>query len=187
MRCARAQSDKIETDRLTKKVFFNFSRYLVDFFYSRNLSKSFIEQRVKIEGLEKLDREGSKGRGVILVSGHIGHWEMGGMTLARLGYPVHCIAATHRDLRINRLFLENRQCHGLETIALGCSLKQAYRVLKDNKILGLNADRLFGGEGAPAQFLGRQVLFPKGAARIALASLKHAICSTMIDMKLSDN
>ncbi len=160
-------TDHAAVSRAARQVFQNFSRYLVDFFYADRLSGEWIEAHVEIHGLETLREALRKGKGAILVSAHLGHWELAGMVLAKLGLPIHVIAVRHRDPAINRYFLEARSRHGVHTILVDTELRQCFRVLQENKILALNGDRLFGKNGVPVRFLGRDVLFPKGFARFS--------------------
>ncbi len=164
------ETSQKELKTQAKKLIVNFSHYLVDLFYSHELSEAFIEEHIEILGLEHLDRELQKEKGVILASAHLGHWEMGGMTLARLGYPIHGIALKHKDERIDRLFQKRRELHGLKIIPVGGALKTCYKILAAGEILALNADRLFSSAGIAVRFMNRDVYFPKGISRLGLAT-----------------
>jgi KDO2-lipid IV(A) lauroyltransferase len=48
-------------------------------------------QYVDLSGVAMLDELKASGRGAILVSGHLGSWEVGPYTLALLGYPIHLL------------------------------------------------------------------------------------------------
>lgn len=152
---------------LTSEVFARFSAYLVDLFYAREKGFEPFERRLRCDGLEHLDRAVARGRGVVVASAHLGHWERAGMALARLGYPIKALAVRHRDPAVERFFDERRRGHGLGIIHLGGSMRECYRHLGAGGMLGVNADRLYGEGGVPVKFLERTVLFPQGPARIA--------------------
>jgi KDO2-lipid IV(A) lauroyltransferase len=85
-----------------------------------------------------------------------------------MGYPVYGIAARHKDAQIDKFFEKRRLAHGLQVIPLEAgSLRACYKVLKEKKVLALNADRLFGEDGIEVDFLGRRVLFPRGIGRLS--------------------
>ncbi|MBI4353315.1 MAG: lysophospholipid acyltransferase family protein [Candidatus Omnitrophica bacterium] len=157
-----------ELRRLAGKIIRAFSYYLTDLFYSYRLSPDFIRRNVTIHGRERLDEALSGGKGAILASAHVGNWEMGGMTLTEMGYPVHVIALRHQDPKVDKIFCDRRARHGLKIIRVGESLRPCYEVLERNEVLAFNADRLFGREGIPVLFFGREVLFPKGLSRFGL-------------------
>ncbi|MBI2095605.1 MAG: lysophospholipid acyltransferase family protein [Candidatus Omnitrophica bacterium] len=164
------RSDGKGLRRRARRVVVEFAGYLVDLFYSYQLSLSFIERHVEVRGREHLDKALSARKGTIVASAHVGNWEMAGMTLAKLGYPLHGIALRHRDPRIDRIFGARREAHGLRVIPLGGSSLRAYRALQAGEVLALNGDRLFGKKGARVRFLGREVTFPRGLARLSLAT-----------------
>jgi KDO2-lipid IV(A) lauroyltransferase len=155
-----------ELEKRALELIQNFSSYLVDLFYAKDINTSFIKSHVETVGLHHLDTALRKSKGVILASAHLGNWELGGMALSNLGYPIVGLAATHSDPRISRIFENARRGAGLETIPLEGSMRNCVRVLKEKKILGLISDRLYRGQGMEIQFFGKTVLFPAGLAKL---------------------
>ncbi len=164
-----AGTSRDELKGLSRAVIENYASYLVDLFYMDRITKDFIDRQVEIRGIEHLDRALAGGKGVILASAHLGHWEIGGTTLAKLGYPIYGLALKHQDPRIDAIFQKRRQGNGFKIITVGASMKECYKVLRRNQILALNADRLFGEEGETVQFMNKTVQFPKGISRLSRA------------------
>ena len=82
--------DRKKADILTKRVFVNFAKYLVDFFRFSYVSRDYIKRYVKVDGIEYLDEAISKGKGTIALSAHIGNWELAAQTLNKhLPKPLH--------------------------------------------------------------------------------------------------
>ncbi len=156
--------------RLSRELLDNYSAYLVELFYADRLDRAAVERSFEMLGREHLDRALAAGKGLILVSAHVGNWELGAIALARLGYPMHVIALTHTNPKIDRFFTHLRRRHGLETLPVGCFMRKAYEVPRRNRILAMNADRYFGGEAVASSFLGRGVRFSSGFARAALSA-----------------
>lgn len=148
----------------------NFSRYLVDFHYDADFTPKFIRKNVRFVGLEHLDLALAGKKGVLLASAHVGNWELAGVTLAELGYPIHALALAHRDPGVDRIFRRRRQKHGFHVMPVGGYHRELYRILARNEILGMNVDRHFSGEAVEATFFGRRVNFPVGLARLSLAT-----------------
>ena len=166
---ARALGDSDEVRPAVKRLVRAYARYLVDLFYSDRLSEAFIRDKVRFKGLENLRAALERGRGAILISGHVGHWELAGMILAKLGFLMHIIALKHRHPRVEAVFQARRRKSGVGVILTGSSLKECYRVLGRGEVLGLNVDRLYGGTGERVRFFGTDTLFPSGVNRLAAA------------------
>jgi len=157
--------DKKVLRRYLRQIFRNFVKYLVDFCRFSKLSREYILSCVKIEGKENLDKALARGRGVILLTAHLGNWEMGGAVIASMGYPLYGIALDHKDRRINDFFLKQRAFADVNIIHIGSQLKSCFRVLKKNALLAILGDRDFSEKGGlEVTFFGKPALFPRGPA-----------------------
>lgn len=153
----------------TREVFRNFGRYLVEFFrMARVIDKDFISQKIKIKNLEALNRALAKGKGAILVSGHIGNWELGGVLLSMLNFPVMAVALPHKERPVNDLFNKQRESRGVTVVPTSVAVRRSLETLKQNKIVALVADRDFGLNGEILPFLGKKAMIPKGPAMLSL-------------------
>ncbi len=161
---------KKELRSKSRRVIRNYARYLVDLFYSAEITREAVKKQFELIGLERLAAARAEGRGVILVSAHVGNWEIGGMALAALGHPICGLALRHTDSRVDAMFARRRMRPGLRVVAADGYLRECFRVLRRNEVLALNADRLYGEKGVPVRFFEREVQFPSGFARLALAT-----------------
>jgi KDO2-lipid IV(A) lauroyltransferase len=105
----------------------------------------------------------AQGRGIIVVSGHYGNWEAGGVFLRRIvKQPVAIVARTEENPEVNRLRREIRELVGAETIEVGQSLDTALQIrrrLADNTIVPILMDRHLGRDRVEVEFLGRRAWF----------------------------
>ncbi|HQP10662.1 MAG TPA: lysophospholipid acyltransferase family protein, partial [Candidatus Omnitrophota bacterium] len=160
-------SDKISF--LTKDVFRNFGRYLCEFFQMREMvDGKFIKNNVRIEGIDRLDRILKEGKGGIIVTGHIGNWELGGVLLSVLGYPLMAIALPHKERPVNDLFNSQRESKGVTVVPPTGALRRCIEQLRANKLVALVADRDFSHAGVAVDFLGKKMIVPKGPAMFSL-------------------
>ncbi len=159
---------KKEISSMSQKVFVNFCKYLIDFFRLPLVDDEYIKNNIKIEGIENLDSPLKEGKGVILVSAHLGNWELGGSVLAKLGYNVSAVALSHRHKKIDDFFTSRRQMFGLQQIPFGGALRRCFKCLSDKNILGLVGDRDYFDNGVQVQFFGKKTLIPKGPAVLSL-------------------
>lgn len=160
--------DISECRKLAKNVFKNFGLYLVDFFRMPNLSKEDIEKRVKVEGIENISWALKQNKGGIILTCHIGNWEMGGVVMAMLGYDMSAVALTHKHKNINDFFIKQREEKGLKVIPINNVMKRCISALRKNGLLALAGDRDFTNNGIVMDFFGMPTSIPKGPAMFAL-------------------
>lgn len=156
------QNDRHALERMARELYRNFAKYLVDFFRFSRIDKEYIDKFVKVEGAHNIDTALAKGKGVIAMSAHIGNWELGGSVISMIGYPISAVVLPHRNKKIDDFFRGQRLIGNFMPIEIGAAIKECYRVLKSNKILGLLGDRDFTKNGLLLDFFGKKTLFPKG-------------------------
>ena len=81
---------------MSLKVFMNQGDILVDTIKYAYMDTQELRRRVRIEGREHLEQALASGRGIMLVAGHIGNWEILA-NLARLIDIEFCVMADQRD------------------------------------------------------------------------------------------
>jgi KDO2-lipid IV(A) lauroyltransferase len=164
--------DKTATElkRIRLAMFRNFAKYLVDFFRFEELTKENLGDYMNIEGVAHIDQALKKGRGAIVLSAHIGNWEMGGVGMALAGYSIGAVALPHRHKAVDDFFNFQREGKGMKVIPVGKAVRECLTLLKENKLLALLGDRGFGEKGMLLDFFGKQTALPKGPAAIAIRS-----------------
>ena len=151
-----------------REVFRNFGRYLVEFFkMDKMLDERFIKDKIQINGIEHLDDVLKKGKGGIVITAHIGNWELGAVLLSVLGYPLMAVALPHKERPVNDLFNEQREAKGVTVVPTNTAIRQCMKQLKANKLIALVADRDFSAHGIVMDLLGRKMLIPTARQREA--------------------
>jgi len=156
--------------KISRHVFINFARYLVEFFRTPRLDLKYIEKHIKIEGRENLDKALDLGKGAVLLSAHLGNWELGAAVLSILGYKINIIAWAHKNSLINNFFLQQRQSKGITVIPLGAGVRKAFSALRNNEIVALlgDIDYTKPEAGIKVKLFGRDTVLPKGPAVFSL-------------------
>jgi len=183
LRVVLGNKDKKLIRKHIRGIFRNFAKYLADFFRFAKLDRDYILSHITIEGKENLDKALAKGNGVILVGAHMGNWELGATIIASLGYPLHVIALEHKDSRINDFFIRQRALADVKVIPIGAQLKNCFRILRKNNLLGIVGDRNFSNHGVCMDFFGRKASFPKGAAFFGLKTGAPIVPTLTLRMK----
>jgi KDO2-lipid IV(A) lauroyltransferase len=155
------------TARISREVFRNFARYLVEFFAIHRPERPTLV----VEGAGHLERCAASGQGAILLTGHLGNWEVGAMLIRQMGFPVSVVALPHPDPRTDRLFTRQRQRCGVGVIPLGAgAARQSLRRLTQGDLLGVSGDWDVAGDGVAVPFGAGSLAMPRGPAVLSLRS-----------------
>jgi Kdo2-lipid IVA lauroyltransferase/acyltransferase len=125
---------------------------------------------------EPLDQALAAGNGAILVSPHLGNWELGGLGLADLGYKVNVLTFREPDENVNELREAVRNERGIRFIYVDRSdtsplaIIEAVNALRRNEVLALLGDRDGSSHTIRIEFFGKPTDIPVGPAYLALAS-----------------
>ncbi len=153
-----------------RQVFRNFAKYLVDFFRFEKLDRAYIKKNVKLENLHYFDQELAKGRGVIVLTAHIGNWELGGVVLAQLGYPRWAVALSHKHKQVDDFFVNQRSRKGVNVIPMGKAVRRCIAEIRNNHMLALVGDRDFTEKDILVDLFGKPTHFPEGPAALSLVT-----------------
>lgn len=146
----------------------NFCKYCVDFSRFYHLPPDNEEEKLTVKGIENLDEALRGGKGAILVSLHMGNWDIGATALSRLGYPINVIVEPLEFSFLNRFLHRLRTGLGLKVITTRESITRMAEILRQNEILALLIDCPEHDHGVEVNFCNSQVRMPAGAATLAL-------------------
>jgi KDO2-lipid IV(A) lauroyltransferase len=172
-----------EIAQIRNKLFHNFAKYLIDFFRFEKLDKKYIAKHIRLIGLHYYDECLAEGKGAIVVTAHLGNWELGGVVISMLGYPFLTVALPHSSKDVNALFNGQREGKGVKVLPLGKAAKGCLRGLKRNELVALVGDRDFGGNGMTVDFFGKPTVFPMGPAVFSLKTKTKIIPGFMLRNK----
>src|SRR5205085_6407399 len=115
-----------------------------------------ILQEVQIDGLEHLEAALALGKGVILVSAHLGPFEYIVQCATIKGYELTIPVERLRDQRLLDLMLDLRRSHGVQILPLigMTAMRAMIQALRGNKIVLIMADRATTGQVGEKLFFG---------------------------------
>jgi Kdo2-lipid IVA lauroyltransferase/acyltransferase len=132
-------------------------------------SRKNIENVVVLDGHENFLEGQRRGKGVLVLTGHIGAWELSSFAHALYGYPMHYMARPLDNRRIDALVNRYRCLAGDQPIFKNESARAMLKVLKDGGTIGILADQnTLPTEGVFVDFFGKQACATAGIARVAL-------------------
>ena len=157
--------DEAAAKRMVMASFVNLAQNVLEILYMPHLNKDNFRDYITIEHLERLTSALAEGKGVVILTGHIGTWEWLSPSFTFSGLPVTAIAKPQPNEQYTRVLNDLRATCGQEIFSRGTSeLLAAGRALKQGKILGFLADQDAGPGGAFIEFLGRTASTPMGPA-----------------------
>jgi len=146
----------------------------VDFLHFATRPEQDAAQLVEgVVGYSRIVEARLAGNGVVLLTAHLGNWEIGGLMLARIKQPIHVVLVPDIFPGVER---ERRRLHaqsGVTEIRVDRSIAPTLailRALRKNDIVAMQGDRDFDNTGVAAPFFGREAFFPRGPFRVAMAS-----------------
>lgn len=156
-----------EISRLTMQLFRNYSKYLVDYCRFTSLSKNAVLEKIaSYHGKENLDRALSMGKGLILLTAHLGNWELGGIFFGSNGIKTNVITIKDPDSQIDDIRRWYRERYNVTTITIGespFSTMEIMKALNNKEIVAMLIDRYNDGlDSITINFFNKPTQFPRG-------------------------
>lgn len=156
--------------RIVRRMFMHFAESVaelthLDRFLSGPKSIAFSQEQRAL-----IDEALAEGRGVVVVSGHIGNWELFAHVLAKSGLPVATIAKPLYDPRLTRWVHQVRTATGMQVIWRGddSASRDMMAVFQEGRMLGLLIDQDTKVQGAFVPFFNQAAHTPTAPAAFAM-------------------
>jgi KDO2-lipid IV(A) lauroyltransferase len=160
---------EVEAREIARRSCQNFAMTFCEFLHLRTASFDEVQSYCDIEGGEYIQTSRESGRGVILMTAHLGNWEvMGGR--ASHDFPLTVIARPTGNPRIEAHIASVRHAAGFKVISKNDTGKAALRVLRENGTLGILPDQYATDDGVLLPFFGHTTRVVPAVARLAMIS-----------------
>jgi len=149
-----------------RKLFENFIMASIGFLQLPRFNNQKLSLLIEDRWQKPLNQARAHGRGVLLVSAHLGDWELACGASAKLGYPLVLVAepiSPDHTKALGRF----RRWSGIEVVMRTEPIKMR-KSLQANKILTLAGDRDYAGTGIELPFCAGRRNVPRGPAALAL-------------------
>lgn len=166
----KGEMDEEEIGSTATACFENLGRSLFELLCIRWSGLKNIQRSITVEGEGYLKEALNLGKGLILITAHIGNWELLGMLLAQMGYKLSVIAAPSKNIRLGEVTNAYRSRFNIETIIRGehSSARKIIRSLRENRVLGVLLDQDIESDGVYVDFFGKKAYTPTGITSLAL-------------------
>lgn len=114
----------------------------------------------------------SRGHPAIMISGHVGNWEMLATLFGMLGFPIHALARPIDNPLINSWLLGMREAKGARIVTKWGALPVVQEILDRGELAAFIADQNAGDQGLFVPFFGRLASSYKS---IGLLAMRHEV------------
>jgi Kdo2-lipid IVA lauroyltransferase/acyltransferase len=152
-------------------VFDNLGRLLGEFSQFLKITRASISEVVVYEGFENYAQAAAKGRGVLMLTGHLGAWELCAFSQGVYGYPLSFLARPLDNPLLEKMIARYRALSQNLPIDKNNSVREVLKTLKRGKDIGLLIDaNTLESEGVFCDFFGIPACSTTGLAVFALRS-----------------
>ena len=159
-------TDDPRVDRLGRRTYRNYARYIVDLMRLPSMRPGELASRVDMSAADEVDMLREQGRAVILVGAHVGHNEAGAAAVAERGWKVSVVADDTEFRELFALLKEQRERWGVRLVPW-TSLRELYTALRRKETVGLLVDWGYRPDGVPVRLFGEWTTLPAGPAALA--------------------
>jgi KDO2-lipid IV(A) lauroyltransferase len=169
LRHAFPQWDEGRALRTARGVYAHFGAVLFDILWLRSRTPEQIRSLIEVRGREHVDRAMAAGRGALMITGHLGNWELHGVGHGLVFGPIHVVARPLDNPDLDRRLCEMRTMAGNTVIYKQRALAQILRALRDGGAIAILIDQnVLPGDGIFVDFFGRKAATTTVAAALAV-------------------
>ena len=147
--------DLAARERIVRRCWRHFGEVLLDTLNLRKFGPDSVGSDVHYEGLEHLQEAYGRGRGVLVFTGHFGHWELMALMQGHIGMPLSFVARPLDNPRLEKKLAALRGCSGNTLIYKRHAVRAMVRGIRSGKITGLLIDQDARRDGVFVPFFGR--------------------------------
>ena len=171
LRRAFPELDSRDRRRIRQDVYRNLGRVALALAKIPHWTEREVRKRVDFVGLQHFRAGEAQGRGVLLLTAHLGNWELGALAHGAVVGPLHVMVRPIENGLVDRLVTRRRETHGNRVIRKRSAARDVLRVLERSGTVGILADQnTLAGEAVFVDFFGSPAATNKGFAQLALRS-----------------
>lgn len=156
--------------RLARESYKHLGRTFIETALLDSLGKDGLQKLVEtVEGWGEIEEVMSRGKGAVLVTGHIGNWELAGAYVAARGVPMDAIVRGMANPLFDAYLNHTRESTGMTIVHDSEAVRRTPRSLRAGRAVAFVADQgVMGLASTFVPFFGRPAKTPRGAAVFAL-------------------
>jgi KDO2-lipid IV(A) lauroyltransferase len=130
-----------ERQRILKAMYRNFAVNYVEIMRLAGGADDDLRELVVIEGEEIVQDVLRRGKGALVLTAHLGNFDLLAMFTAQRGYPLTIISKEIKNPALNDLWMRLRERYGVKIVLSHNSMRACFKALKGNGLLGFILDQ----------------------------------------------
>lgn len=154
---------------IVKGVFLNLGRLLGEFSQFPKITRRNISDVVEYDGFENYERASEQGRGVLMLTGHMGAWELCAFAQGAYGHALSFLVRPLDNPLLDQMISHYRELSGNKSIDKNKAVRPVLEVLRRGEDVGLLIDvNTLPDQGVFCDFFGIPACSTTGLAVFAL-------------------
>jgi len=158
--------DRRECARIIRSSMQNMAKTMLELLKAGSMSDEALQRFVQVRGQENLQQAVEHGKGVVVITGHFGNWELLAATIGRLGYDLSVIARDANDQDTANIINRAREAAVAEVLPRE-GVRKMLHTLRDGNVLGILPDQHTERGGLWLPFMGHLAATALGPATLA--------------------
>ncbi|MFO7932249.1 MAG: lysophospholipid acyltransferase family protein [Desulfosalsimonas sp.] len=156
---------------LARRIFCSLMKIVFETGWAMHIKKSDIRRHFRFTGMQNLHAAMQEKKGVLVLTAHLGNWELLITAAGKLGLPISAIYRPLEFEPLDRFFTQLRSSSGASLFPKKMAMRKVLRSLAENKLVGILLDQNTGAsKGVFADFFGEPAGTNKGMALLARAT-----------------
>lgn len=164
----------------------SYARYWLETFRLVREGREFFLERFQSSGAEHIDAVLARGKGAIVVVGHLGNWDAAGAWVGARGNRLVTVAEVLKPRRMFDFFVAHRARLGMTIYPAEPGVTdRLVAAVEDGAVVAILGDRDLKGKGPIVTFCGEETTFPAGPAAVAIRTRVPLIVAGVYGVQLA--
>ena len=165
LRQAFPQKSVDEIDAIARGTYRNVVIVLLEMFWFPRLTETKLREIVSLPDTSIMEARLKEGKGLIMLGGHFGNWELNALSVGLLGgHPLTIIVQEQRNKYVDAFMNKNRVLFGNKIVVMKKSPREILAALQRNEVVAILADQSGPQEGLFVKYFGRLASTHRGPA-----------------------
>ncbi|HTW46267.1 MAG TPA: lysophospholipid acyltransferase family protein [Acidobacteriaceae bacterium] len=157
-----------EREQVLRRLYRNLGWLLGEFCQMPRYTAENTREFLRYEGLEHYLTARERGKGVLIVTGHLGAWELSSYYHSLMGYPMGMVIRRLDNVKVDRLVNGIRCLHGNKVLHKDDFARGLLGAMRRGETVGILMDtNMTPPQGVFVPFFGREACTASGLARVA--------------------